>query len=660
MTQTRERRPAENGTPPETRCHHAASPDQDTAPDCQLVPADTEGRADEDGTVHTGQDGPTGGDMSGEAGGKSSQATRLVSLAERDFRILAAQDGTPYAVAADGPNLARPLRGRDGLRQRLARLYTVQYRCVPSGAALSDALTVLEGKAADVEREPVALRLVRHGESIVIDLGDPDGRCVIVEPGGWRVAPRSPVLFRRSALTGVLPVPVPTATRDLLRGLVNADGPTRRLLVGWLVAGLIPELPHPILAVFGEQGTAKTTLLRLLCALIDPSPAPTRTAPRDVRQWAVTASASWLVCLDNVSSIPEWLSDALCRAVTGDALTDRVLYTDSDVSVIAFRRLVAMSSIDAGALRGDLGDRLLPVELDRIEPTARRCESDLDAAFTQAAPKVLGGLLDLLAGVLVQLPRVRTVSLPRMADFAAVLTALDAVTGWSTVGEYAGTATDIAETVIDSDPVACAIRALVPPGVSWSGTAAALHNQITPERPPRGWPRSPRAVSGAVRRITPALRTVGVTVEHGRTADSTRTITLTAAPDNKDRTEPSGPSESSGQGAEQHEHLDGTPDAPTMPGRSTVRPSERPSRSRSGFEQRTQAIPDGLDGPDGGLHHESDDPATANPLELTSRELGAGPTDPNLCESCGQSSRWSLIGRLCRQCHFAHRQGKAS
>lgn len=267
--------------------------------------------------------------------------------------------------------------------------------------------------------------------------------------------------------------------------------------------------------MFGEQGTAKTTLLRLLVTLIDPSPAPTRTAPRDLGGWAVTASASWLVGIDNMSSISEWLSDAMCRAVTGDAVTGRALYTDSDVAVIAFRRLLAITSIDAGALRGDLGDRLLPIELERIAPTQRRTDAEIVEAFSDAAPGILGVLLDRLSRVLGRLPSISPADLPRMADFAVVLAALDQVTGWSTVADYAATASDIAETVIDSDPFASAVRDFAVRRGDWSGTAGDLLFALRPERPPRGWPGTPKAVGGALRRATPALRSVGVHVEQG-------------------------------------------------------------------------------------------------------------------------------------------------
>lgn len=60
---------------------------------------------------------------------------------------------------------------------------------------------------APAEREPVALRIGRDHGPIVVDVGGPSGRCVIVSPSGWTVEEGSPVLFRRSELTGALPVP---------------------------------------------------------------------------------------------------------------------------------------------------------------------------------------------------------------------------------------------------------------------------------------------------------------------------------------------------------------------------------------------------------------------------------------------------------------------
>lgn len=483
----------------------------------ELQPVDLEQQSHSEEDPSAGQDPP-----------RKSQATRLVELALDHFRLLLGGDGRLYGVLANGPNVALPLRGRGGLRERLAKLYADRTGgTVPSASALADALAVLEGHCRTADPEEVVLRLARHGDAIVLDLGTADGRCILIDAAGWRSEARSPVLFRRTTLTSPIPDPRPDGSLDRLRELLNVDDDGWHLLVGWAVAALIPELPHPILALLGEQGTAKSTTARVLVELIDPSPAPLRSCPRDIRQWAVTAAASWTVALDNVSTVPPWLSDTLCKAVTGDGIVDRALYTDDDVSVLSFRRVIAMTSIDAGALAGDLAERLLPVELARIPPGARRTDAQIAAEFTEARPALLGALLDLLSAVLEALPSVRLRELPRMADFGRVLAAIDQVLGWDSLTAYGQSTQDIAEVVVESDPFAVAVRTLA--GGGWSGTATELLDRITPERPTRGWPRTARAVAGALRRLVPALRSTGVDVGFERTGNSrTRTIVLTA------------------------------------------------------------------------------------------------------------------------------------
>ena len=337
-------------------------------------------------------------------------------------------------MRTDGPTprpttarlLAHNLRGRDALRTRLAGQYYDKYTASPAGSALTDALTVLEGQAERNDPEPVALRVAPAGErTVVLDLGGVDGRCVLVGPAGWQMLDR---------VSGAVPAVGPDgATARASRGgdldplatLLNVDEAGFRLVVAWLVAALFPEIPHPILALVGEQGTAKSTAARLVVSLVDPSPAPLRTPPREMRSWAAAASASWVVALDNVSTIPDWFSDTLCKAVTGDGIVERALHTDDDINVLTFRRCVALTSIDAGRLAGDLAERLLTVELARIPPSSRRPDADIAAAYESAKPAILGALLDVTVRVLAELPNVRLDELPRMADFARILGALD-------------------------------------------------------------------------------------------------------------------------------------------------------------------------------------------------------------------------------------------
>ncbi len=458
-----------------------------------------------------------------------SQASRLVALAEQSYRLVQGLDGRAYAVDRNGPAVALPLRGRDGLRQRLARAYYAETGSAASSSALGDALTVVEGMAADGPAEIVGLRVAAPGGGVGRALGDPTGRVGRGEPGRWWIESNSPVLFRRTALTQALPVPERPGSLDGFRRLLNVDDDGFALIVAWLLAALIPNIPHPILALLGEQGTAKSTAAAFCVGLIDPSPAPLRSAPKDVKAWAVTATASWTVALDNVSTIAPWFSDTLCKAVTGDGIVDRALFTDDDVTVLAFRRVIALTSIDAGSLAGDLAERMVPVELQRITPDRRRPDADVAADYRQAQPATLAALLDLLAAVLDALPSVELAELPRMADFARLLAALDAVTGWNSLAAYQQRSNESNHAVIESDPFATAITAMVGNTVAgWSGTVAELLATVTPEHTPRGWPQTNRAAGGHLRRISPALRACGINVEATR-SNGERIFRLTPA-----------------------------------------------------------------------------------------------------------------------------------
>lgn len=475
-----------------------------------------------------------------------SQASQLAELAREKYEMFMSEDGRPYAVKKDGANIALPLRGKAGLRSQLALLYTDSHGgAAPSQSALADAMTVLEGAAQAADPRVPHLRIGRHGDRIIVDLGTADGRCVTIGPDGWERAPRSPVLFRRSGAMKPLPEPI----RDgdglaKLHDLLNTDEEHFRLLVAWLVACFIPDLPHPILTFRGEQGTGKSYAAKMVIGIVDPSGAPKRTAPRDIKSWATQAFNSWALCIDNVSIIPDWLSDALCRAVTGDGIVDRALYTDDDVVVLEFRRVLAMTTIDAGSLAGDLAERLLTIGLNLIPDDKRREEAEMDQAYTDAHASILASLFDLLAQVLKVLPDVELNERPRMADFARVLAAVDQVQGWSTLESYKAGARDAVADVLEGEPFAQAVVALVDRSGPLTLTASELLERVTtPDKLPKKWPKDSTRAGGQLKRLAPALRTIGINVDDSErqpkgnrsrlyklTASESRRISAPAAP----------------------------------------------------------------------------------------------------------------------------------
>jgi hypothetical protein len=468
----------------------------------------------------------------GDEGERKSTADLLVELALARYRIARTQTDEPFAVEHGGPNTALMFRGsRHALCSTLARHYRELNGRTPTSTALADAMTVLEGEALTAEPEPVHLRVAEHDGQIILDLGDISGRAIVLEPGQWHVAERSPVVFRRTAATGALPLPERGGDLTELRAMLNVTDESWPLVVGWLVAALVPNIPHPILLLGGQQGTGKTTTAEQLVGLIDPSPALLRSPPRDLDAWCVSAAASWIVPIDNVSRITDWWSDALCRAVTGDGWLRRKLYTDDELAVLAFRRVVLLTSIDPGALRGDLGDRVLLVDLEPMAEIVRRTTRAIKERFRAARPRLLGALLNLVAEAWRELPRVELPAAPRMADFAQVLAAVDQVLpGQNALNIYVGQRQRIAETVIEGDPVAVAIRAMLEIEGAWQGTAGDLLTRLTPDKPPKDWPRTPQGIGGRLKRLVPALEQIGIHIGFGwsgRGNHRKRIITIT-------------------------------------------------------------------------------------------------------------------------------------
>jgi len=183
----------------------------------------------------------------------------------------------------------------------------------------------------DGPQRKVSIRLAEQDGLIYLDLADEFWRCVEIGANGWRIAEDPPVRFRRSAGMQPLPLPLQGGSIEALAPFLNlASDNDFVLVVAWLLGALRAGGPYPVLAIAGEQGSAKTVLSKLLRAVIDPSVAPVRALPRDERELFITASHSHVLAFDNLSGLPPWLSDSLCRLTSGGAFSTRRLFSDQD------------------------------------------------------------------------------------------------------------------------------------------------------------------------------------------------------------------------------------------------------------------------------------------------------------------------------------------
>src|SRR5262249_60715692 len=105
---------------------------------------------------------------------------------------------------------------------------------------------------------------------------------VEIDATGWRVISNPPVRFRRAAGMQPLPVPVPGGSVETLGSFLNVQSEDDFVLVvAYALAVLRNRGPYPVLALSGEQGSAKSTFTAILRALLDPNTAPLRALPRN-------------------------------------------------------------------------------------------------------------------------------------------------------------------------------------------------------------------------------------------------------------------------------------------------------------------------------------------------------------------------------------------
>lgn len=361
------------------------------------------------------------------------------------------------------------------------------------------------------------IRCAEKGGTYFLDLAEPgNSRAIAIGPGAWSLVDNPPVMFTRPDAMRPLPVPVRGGDLSGLWALVNVPQCCRLLVLAWLIDSLRPETPFPLLEIVGEQGSAKSTTQALLRRLIDPNACDLRGAPKTVEDIFVGAGANWLVSYENISHLSPAMQDALCILSTGGGYAKRKLYSDADESVIQVKRPVAINGIACAVTAQDLIDRAVTVEAPTIIDRAE--SGDIHARFNLEWPRLLGALLDLMAGALARLPSIHLApkDRPRLAEFARLGMAVAeelGQTGDAFLAQFKAGRNEAILRTIDASPVAAAVIAYLeanPHGITDS--ASEIMKRMEAFKPARAenWPWSPKGFADAMRRAAPALRQIGV------------------------------------------------------------------------------------------------------------------------------------------------------
>ena len=218
----------------------------------------------------------------------------------------------------------------------MSKLISENEQKVPNTEARRSARDVLASKALfEGEERMLFNRVAEYDECYWYDLTDPEWRAICINPVGWKIIEEPPILFRRYAHQKgqVEPKEVDNPVQELekLFNFVHIEDKNSRLLiVVYLISTFIPNFPHPILVLHGEKGSGKTITCKILRDLIDPSISGIMSFTWDGMELIQKIAHNWACYFDNITSIPDWEQDTLCRACTGQGFSKRKLYTDEE------------------------------------------------------------------------------------------------------------------------------------------------------------------------------------------------------------------------------------------------------------------------------------------------------------------------------------------
>jgi hypothetical protein len=489
-------------------------------------------------------------ELAAEPPRKENPVLKLAGAMRESFRFVH-EAGRWYAVplesAWDNGIHARPgiATGKAEMRRIIVQYGRSEKIAVVTGTMADTVLLQLEADAFAGHETPLALRFRHEPGRVVLDLGRPDGKCVIITASGWKVEPvPHDVTFRRTHAVKPLPEPErqPGVTMASLAGVLalDPDGGAFRCMAGWVAGLAFAGDDRPGLLLTGAPGSAKSTRLRLAASVAEPSGTDALGGAfgRNHGDDEVRALRRAVPLYDNVSAVSGTTSDLLCTIVTGTAREGRLLYSNDDMSTAEIKRPIGMTAVATPAgLRPDALRRLIICE---VEPPARMLgDATVQAAFDAVHPGLLAAWCDAVAAVLAWLPYVPPPGgYHGVPAHAHVLAALDAAVargdlpGWpgGLLDAYAANARQVRQQVASDDVLGSALLALLARRpVAWTGTEAGrmfefrewkgtakelldvlnMSATLADQRAP-GWPATPRAMPPLLKQLAGPLSEVGL------------------------------------------------------------------------------------------------------------------------------------------------------
>ncbi len=373
------------------------------------------------------------------------------------------------------------------------------------------------------------MRVGGDRKEIFIDIGDSSWDVVHITGTGWEISSglQKRVRFVRS--DGFLPLPRPEIEGELniLKEILNIpDEDIYVLVVGWIIGCFDPLGPYPGMIINGPQGSAKSTMTRILKELTDPHQAGLRRPPTKEADISIAAQNSRVLAYDNLSGLSTSLSDLFCTISTGATMTARKLYTNSSETMLYFKQPWIMNGIDDIATRGDLADRAIILDLPPIPETKRKTEQEIEELLKKEKAKIFTAICNAIQTAIQNYEHINLKESPRMKDFIQWITAaeeaLDVPVGLFLFA-YQANKESYQEGIADHDSLIYFIDSVLLNNRNyWKGTSSELYQELmsyvrNKNLPLSDYPKSAGGLTQALKRRMLILKRLGISIDETRT-----------------------------------------------------------------------------------------------------------------------------------------------
>ncbi len=433
-----------------------------------------------------------------------------------------------------------PLNGREFKQYIAKRLWeheelAVGVTAINSAVNTLEAIAVLDGETYDLK-----LRVARGEKAILYDTGGFGRRIVKITKNGWGfVEQTKPIFIRYPNMQAIVEPVMEAEPKDCLKLLKHIKITTKDQLpfICSVITGLIPDIAHVMLIVYGTQGAGKTTACDMMRETLNPSSLNHLSISRDNSRLILNLLHNYVALFDNVDYLTREQSDILTRAVTGDTISQRELYSNDEELNYKYRRVIIINGINIASTKADFQDRAILFELERIPKKERKTEEDVWKAFREDLPAILGGIFATISGAMGVFNGVKAelAELPRMADFALWGEAVARTLGYPPMkflNAYIKKIINQSKEVVEADMIGGLVVKLAEGGkkkndqetlgdghYAFSGTATELLEEIRYladegglDIKDRSFPKSANALSRRLREIQQNLKDEDITV----------------------------------------------------------------------------------------------------------------------------------------------------